>query len=87
MDFHYRNGHFDELLYVQSGSGYIRTNFGNINFKFGIFITLFKNQSWVSSIKDCIFFRWVKVSFRIVIDSLSEYSSNNLFDSSIDDSK
>ena len=30
MDYFYRNGHFDELLYIQSGNGLISTNFGDL---------------------------------------------------------
>lgn len=52
MDFHYRNGHFDELLYVQSGSGDIRTNFGNINFKFGDYIVIPRGVIWKMNMDD-----------------------------------
>lgn len=46
MDFHYRNGHFDELLYIQSGSGSLKTNFGNLDFKFGDYIIIPRGVIW-----------------------------------------
>ena len=33
MNFMYRNSHFDEIIYVQSGEGVFQSNFGNITFE------------------------------------------------------
>jgi homogentisate 1,2-dioxygenase len=36
----YRNGHHDELFYVQSGAGTLRTNFGNLNLADGDYVVI-----------------------------------------------
>tara|TARA_S200000501_G_scaffold108094_3_gene101453 strand:+ start:747 stop:1892 length:1146 start_codon:yes stop_codon:yes gene_type:complete len=38
MDYFFRNGHYDELYYVQYGSGVIKTNFGNLKYKKGDYV-------------------------------------------------
>ena len=46
MDFLYRNGHFDELLYVQYGSGILSTNFGDLIYQKGDYIVIPKGVIW-----------------------------------------
>jgi len=46
MDFLYRSAHFDELLYVQYGSGTLITNFGNLEYKNGDYIVIPKGIIW-----------------------------------------
>ena len=46
MNFFYRNGHFDELLYIQYGSGSIKTNFGNLAYKEGDYIVIPRGVIW-----------------------------------------
>ena len=38
MDYYFRNGHYDELWYIQNGTGTLITNYGNITFGFGIIL-------------------------------------------------
>ena len=40
MKFHFRNGHFDELFYIQSGEGTFKSNFGTLKFGFGDYIVI-----------------------------------------------
>ena len=46
MDFFYRNGHYDELLYIQYGKGSLLTNFGNLNYNEGDYIVIPKGVIW-----------------------------------------
>jgi len=46
MDFHYRNGHFDELLYIQSGGGTFKSNLGTLEFGFGDYIVIPRGVIW-----------------------------------------
>ncbi len=46
MDYHFRNGHYDELWYVQDGSGTLVTNYGNISFEFGDYIVIPRGVIW-----------------------------------------
>ena len=52
MDFHYRNGHFDELLYVQSGTGNLKTNLGILKFGFGDYIVIPRGVIWQLDVDD-----------------------------------
>ena len=40
MAFFYRNGHHDELYYIQSGKGVLKTNLGDLPFKKGDYIVI-----------------------------------------------
>lgn len=40
MDYFYRSGHYDELMYVQYGSGIISTNFGDLKYSKGDYIII-----------------------------------------------
>ena len=46
MNFLYRNGHFDELLYIQNGNGVIESNFGDLPYKEGDFIVIPRGVIW-----------------------------------------
>jgi homogentisate 1,2-dioxygenase len=52
MDFHYRNGHFDEVLYIQNGTGNLKTNLGNLSFKFGDYIVIPRGVIWQMDVDD-----------------------------------
>jgi homogentisate 1,2-dioxygenase len=52
MDFHYRNGHFDELLYIQSGTGNLKTNLGILKFGFGDYIVIPRGVIWQMYVDD-----------------------------------
>ena len=40
MDYFYRSGHYDELMYVQYGSGTLSTNFGDLKYSKGDYIII-----------------------------------------------
>ena len=40
MDYFYRSGHFDELFYIQYGSGVISTNFGDLKYSSGDYVII-----------------------------------------------
>ena len=40
MDSFYRNAHFDEIFYIQSGSGTLFTNFGNLQLNKGDYVII-----------------------------------------------
>ena len=42
----YRNSHFDELLYIQSGKGILLTNFGNLDINKGDYIVIPRGVIW-----------------------------------------
>ena len=46
MDYFYRNGHFDELLYVQYGKGLLSTNYGDLCYKEGDYIIIPRGVIW-----------------------------------------
>lgn len=46
MDSFYRNAHFDEVLYIQSGNGQLKTNFGNFEVKPGDYIVIPRGVIW-----------------------------------------
>ena len=52
MDFHYRNGHFDELLYIQSGEGTFKSNLGTLKFGFGDYIVIPRGVIWKMDVDD-----------------------------------
>ena len=51
MDYFYRNGHHDELLYVQYGSGVVSTNFGDLSYCAGDYIVIPRGVIWKNKIK------------------------------------
>ena len=52
MEFHYRNGHFDELLYIQSGEGTFKSNLGTFKFGFGDYILIPRGVIWQMDVGD-----------------------------------
>ncbi|MBT6871544.1 MAG: homogentisate 1,2-dioxygenase [Candidatus Marinimicrobia bacterium] len=52
MDFHNRNGHFDELLYIQSGGGTLKSNLGTLKFGFGDYIVIPRGVIWQMDVDD-----------------------------------
>ena len=46
MNYFYRNGHFDEMFYVQYGSGVIMSTFGDLEYKEGDYIIIPKGVTW-----------------------------------------
>ena len=46
MNYFYRNGHFDELLYVQYGKGVLSTNYGDLCYKKGDYIIIPRGVIW-----------------------------------------
>ena len=46
MNYFYRNGHFDELFYIQYGKGVLSTNYGDLCYKQGDYIVIPKGVIW-----------------------------------------
>jgi len=46
MDSFYRNAHFDEMFYIQSGSGTLFTNFGTLKLKKGDYVVIPSGVIW-----------------------------------------
>ena len=46
MEYFYRNGHFDELFYVQHGKGVISTNYGELCYNAGDYIVIPRGIIW-----------------------------------------
>ncbi len=46
MSYFYRNGHFDELLYVQYGKGILSTNYGDLCYNKGDYIVIPRGVIW-----------------------------------------
>ncbi len=46
MSYLYRNGHFDELLYIQSGSGVLKSQYGDLVFKKGDYLVIPRGVVW-----------------------------------------
>ena len=54
MDFCYRNGVADEVLYIQSGNGKLISNFGTIYIKSGDYVVLPRGIIWQMNLKGTI---------------------------------
>ncbi len=54
MDVLYRNGHHDEILFIQSGSGQICSNFGDMDVKHGDYVVIPRGIIWQIIINDPI---------------------------------
>ena len=52
MDYFYRNGHYDELLYVQYGKGVLSTSYGDLCFKDGDYIVIPRGVIWQLNIDE-----------------------------------
>jgi len=46
MDSLYRNGHGDEVLFIHSGSGELKSNFGNLNLTVGDYVVIPRGVIW-----------------------------------------
>ena len=46
MNYFYRNGHFDEILYIQYGKGVIMSSFGDLEYKEGDYIVIPRGVVW-----------------------------------------
>ena len=46
MNYFYRSGHYDELFYMQYGSGVLETNYGDLEYKKGDYIVIPKGVIW-----------------------------------------
>ena len=46
MDSLYRNGHGDEILFIHSGSGLLKSNFGNLNLTLGDYVVIPRGVIW-----------------------------------------
>ena len=46
MDSLYRNGHGDEVLFIHSGSGVLKSNFGNLNLTLGDYVVIPRGVIW-----------------------------------------
>ena len=49
MDYFYRNGHYDELFYIQDGTGTLSTNFGDLKYKKGDYVVIPRGVIWTLS--------------------------------------
>tara|TARA_B100000700_G_scaffold210430_1_gene231305 strand:- start:1153 stop:2298 length:1146 start_codon:yes stop_codon:yes gene_type:complete len=54
MDSFYRNAHFDEVLYIQSGSGVLSTNFGKLELNSGDYVVMPRGVIWNLKINEDI---------------------------------
>ena len=50
MDVFYRNGHFDEMVYVQDGEGVLRTNLGRLDFGPGDYLVIPRGIIWQAQV-------------------------------------
>lgn len=71
MDSFYRNAHFDEVLYIQSGNGQLFTNFGHLEVKSGDYIIIPRGVIWQLEINNNI--RCLVVESRSPIETPSRY--------------
>ncbi len=46
MDYHYRNGHHDELIYIQAGEGKLDSNFGQLKLVAGDYVVIPRGVIW-----------------------------------------
>ncbi|MAJ45373.1 MAG: homogentisate 1,2-dioxygenase [Candidatus Marinimicrobia bacterium] len=51
MDYHYRNGHHDELIYIQEGKGRFISNFGTLELSEGDYLIIPRGIIWKFEIK------------------------------------
>jgi len=49
MDYFYRNGHYDELFYIQDGVGTISTNLGDLKYQKGDYVVIPRGVIWTIS--------------------------------------
>jgi homogentisate 1,2-dioxygenase len=54
MDYCYRNGNADEVLYIQSGDGKLISNFGTLQFKSGDYVVIPRGVIWQMNPTDTV---------------------------------
>ena len=54
MDSFYRNAHFDEMIYVQSGKGIINSNFGDLELRPGDYVIIPRGVIWKLKMEESI---------------------------------
>ena len=74
MDSFYRNAHFDEVIYIQSGSGQLFTNFGQLEVKPGDYIVIPRGVIWQLKIDDTI--RCLVIESKSPIETPRRYRNN-----------
>lgn len=75
MDVFYRNGHHDEMLYVQSGSGTLRSNLGNLAYGPGDYVIVPRGVIYQLDVKEQA--RLLIVESRGGIDTPSRYRNEH----------
>jgi homogentisate 1,2-dioxygenase len=75
MDVFYRNGHHDEMLYVQSGSGTLRTNLGDLAYGPGDYVIVPRGVIYQLDVKEQA--RLLIVESRGGIDTPSRYRNEH----------
>ena len=71
MNSFYRNAHFDEVLYIQSGDGELNTNFGNLEVKGGDYIVIPRGIIWQLEVNSNI--RCLIIESKSPIETPSRY--------------
>tara|TARA_B100000073_G_C23678405_1_gene551542 strand:- start:158 stop:1303 length:1146 start_codon:yes stop_codon:yes gene_type:complete len=74
MDNFYRNAHFDEVIYIQSGSGGLFTNFGQISIKMGDYIVIPRGVIWQLKVDNDI--RCLVIESKSPIETPRRYRNN-----------
>ena len=74
MDNFYRNAHYDEVIYVQSGSGNLFTNFGQLLIKMGDYIVIPRGVIWQLKIDDDM--RCLVIESKSPIETPRRYRNN-----------
>ena len=73
MDYLYRNAHFDEVLYIQSGSGNLFTNFGNLALKAGDYVIIPRGVIWQLDIDEDM--RFLIIESNSAIETPARYKN------------
>jgi len=71
MNYFFKNGHFDELLYVQYGSGLIMSSFGDFKYSKGDYIVVPKGVTYK--------IKYTKKTKMLVVESKSSIETPNKF--------
>ena len=73
MDCFYRNAHFDEILYIQSGTGQLSTNFGCLELKVGDYAIIPRGVIWKLEINNNI--RCLVIESKTAIETPMRYKN------------
>ncbi len=73
MDCFYRNAHFDEILYIQSGTGQLSTNFGCLELKVGDYAIIPRGVIWQLEINNNI--RCLVIESKSAIETPMRYKN------------